>query len=54
MLLLTQDTRQRTGFKYGIDIIGGDVIFTHHWDLEQPENTVCQPIEEPHQRPEHH
>ncbi|MNB91288.1 hypothetical protein D3C75_383640 [compost metagenome] len=53
MLLLTQHACQRTGFKHGIDIIRGDVVFTHHRQLKQAENHIRQAIEEPHQRAEH-
>ncbi|MNL54424.1 hypothetical protein D3C87_1777560 [compost metagenome] len=53
MLLLAQYTGQRTGFEHGVDIVRGDVVFTHHRDLKQAENIVRQAVKEPHQRAEH-
>ena len=52
MLLLAQNTRQRTRFDHGVNVVRGDVVFTHHWDLKQTENVVCQTVKEPHQRAE--
>ncbi|MNY43449.1 hypothetical protein D3C86_1784090 [compost metagenome] len=53
MLLLAQYTGQRTGFEHGVDIVRGDVVFTHHRDLKQAENIVRQAVKEPDQRAEH-
>ncbi len=53
MLLLTQHPRQRASFKYRVDIVRGDVIFTHHRQLKQTENGIGQAVKEPHQRAEH-
>ncbi len=53
MLLLAQHPGQRTGFYHGVDVVGGDVIFTHHRQFKDAEDDVRQAVEEPHQRTEH-
>ena len=52
VLLLAQHACQRPGFHHGINIIGGDVVFTHHRQLKDAENDVRQAVKEPHQRTE--
>ena len=53
MFLLAQYPGQGTGFHDRINVVRGDVIFTHHRQLKDAENDVCQAVEEPHQRAEH-
>ena len=53
MLLLAQHPGQRAGFYYRIDVVRGDVVFTHHRQLKDAENHVRQAVKEPHQRTKH-
>ena len=52
MLLLTQHPGQRAGFHDGVNIIGGNVVFTHHRNFEQAEDVVGHAVKQPHQRAE--
>ncbi|CCJ76825.1 hypothetical protein BN135_1889 [Cronobacter muytjensii 530] len=52
MLLLAQHARERAGFHHGVDIIGSDVVFAHHRQLEDAENHIRHAVKEPHQRAE--
>ena len=52
VFLLTQHPGQRASFHHRIDVVRGDVVFTHHGQLEDAENHVCQAVEEPYQRTE--
>ncbi len=53
MLLLTQHPGQRTGFHDRINVVRGDVVFTHHRQFKDAENHIRQAVEEPYQRTKH-
>ena len=52
MFLLAQHPGQRARFHHRINIIGGDIVFTHHRDFKQAENHVGHAVEKPHHRAE--
>ncbi|CCJ86255.1 hypothetical protein BN133_2632 [Cronobacter dublinensis 582] len=52
MLLLAQYARERTRFHHRVDIVGSDVVFAHHRQLEDAENHIRHAVKEPHQRAE--
>ncbi len=53
MFLLTQHAGQCTRFHHRINVIGSNIVFTHHRNFKQAENSVRHAVKEPDQRAQH-